>query len=125
MKRYRWYIMRVHTIALATAMLVFASMAAAQNEGAALSDSDLALFVMINVELQKLAEEYQPALNEAGSDAAKRAALEQEIQKKAEVVLAKNNSTPDGYRQTYQIVNSNPELRAKALQLIQQEREKR
>jgi hypothetical protein len=106
-------------------MLLSGSMAAAQNQGTALSDSDFTTFVIVNVELQKLGDEYQPAFNKAGEDPAKRAALEQEVQEKSKDVLAKNNLTPEGYRQIYKMVNADPALRAKALQLIQEEREKR
>lgn len=125
MKEFRFYRMHLQVIVLAAFLLSLSSMAAAQNQGAAISDSDFSTFVMVNVELQNLSDEYQAALNRPGEDPAKRAALEQEVQKKTEDVLAKNNMTPDGYRQIYKSVNSDPELRAKALQLIQQERQKR
>jgi hypothetical protein len=117
--------MPLHVMILVAALLGWSPLAAAQNTAAAVSDSDFATFVMVNVELQKLSDEYQPALNQAGEEAGKRAALEQEMQKKAEEVLAKNNLTPDAYRQIYKTVNSDQELRAKALQMIQQEREQR
>jgi hypothetical protein len=116
--------MPLQVVMLAASLLGLSSMAAAQNQNAAVSDSDFGTFVMINVELQKLSEEYQPAFESAGGDAEKRAGLEQEVKRKTADVLAKNNMTPDGYRRIYKAVNSDPELRAKALQLIQQERHK-
>lgn len=101
------------------------SMVLAQTQGAPLSDSDFTTFVMVNVELQKLSDEYEAAFNRAGEDPGKRAALQQEVEEKTKDVLAKNNLTPDGYRQIYKAVNADPQLRAKALQLIEQERKKR
>jgi hypothetical protein len=124
MKEFRWFRIPLQVLMLAAFFLGLSSMTAAQNQGAAVSDGDLATFVTINVELQKLSAEYQPAFESAGADAGNRAALEQEVKKKTADVLAKNNMTPDTYRQIYKTVNSDPELRAKVLQLIQQERQK-
>jgi hypothetical protein len=126
MKQFRWYRMRLRTIVLAAFFsLAFGSVAPAQEQAAAPSDGDFTTFVMVNVELQKLAEEYQPVFDKAGGDASKRAALEEELQGKSKEVLTKNNLTPEAYREIFKTVNSDPQLRAKALQMIQQERQKR
>jgi Domain of unknown function (DUF4168) len=124
MKQHRWPGMGLGAIALVTVMLVFASIAAAQKDGVAVSDNDFATFVLVNVELQNVSDEFQAAFNQAGDDPAKRAALEQEVQVKSKDVLAKNNLTAERYREIYKTVNADPELRNKALQQIQQERQK-
>ena len=124
MKQNRWRRMRLGTIGLVAALLIFGSMAAAQTDGVALSDSDFATFVMVNVELQNVSDEYQAAFGKAGDDPAKRAALEQEVQNKSKDVLAKNNLTAERYREIYKKVDADPGLRTKALQQIQQERQK-
>jgi hypothetical protein len=112
-------------IVLALCLWVLSCGAAAQDGGTSISEGDFATFVVVNVELQKLADEYQQAFTDAAEDPAKRAALEQQVQEKTKSILAKNNLTPDAYRQIYETVNSDPQLRAKALQWIERERQKR
>jgi hypothetical protein len=106
-------------------LFTFGSMAGAQVQAAELSESDFKTFVLVNVELQNLSDQYGPALDGSGDDAAKREGLQKEVQEKTLQVLAKNNLTPDAYQRLYKTVNGDPELRAKALQAIQQERQKR
>jgi len=119
------YTMTVRTIIFFLAgLLVASSIAAAQNQDAKLTDGEFATFVTVNVDLQKLAEEYHPALNAAGEDAAKRAGLQQQLQKKTQDVLARNNLTPEAYRQIYETVNADPPLRTKALLAIEAGRQK-
>jgi hypothetical protein len=102
-------------------LFTFGSIAGA----AQLSENDFRTFVLVNVELQNLSDEYGPAFDRSAGDAAKRAGLEREVQEKTLQVLAKNNLTPEAYRELYKTVNGDAELRAKALQAIQQERQKR
>jgi hypothetical protein len=123
MKQLLWHRLRSAAPICAVFLLVLGSMAAAQQQGTALDDREFATFVRINVELQDLSDEYQAAFEGAREDSGKRAALQQEIQEKSRDVLAKHDLTPDAYRQIYKTVNADPELRAKVLQAIQQERQ--
>jgi len=118
------YTMTVRAIIFLAGLLVASSIAAAENQDAKLTDGEFATFVTVNVDLQKLAEEYHPALNAAGEDAAKRAGLQQQLQKKTQDVLARNNLTPEAYRQIYETVNADPQLRTKALLAIEAGRQK-
>ena len=117
--------MTLPTIVLAVCLWGLSSVAAAQETGTYISEGDFASFVVINVELQELADEYQQPFTDAGDDPAKRAELEQEVQEKTKSILAKNNLKPERYREIYRTVNADPQLRDKALQMIEQERQKR
>jgi hypothetical protein len=112
-------------VLLAICLWGLSSVAAAQETGTYISEGDFASFVVINLELQELADEYQQPFTDAGDDPAKRAELEQEVQEKTKSILAKNNLTPERYREIYRTVNADPQLRDKALQMIEQERQKR
>jgi hypothetical protein len=94
--------------------------ALAQNT-AALSDAEFNKFVSVNVELQKLIDEYEGALKAAAEDPAKRVTLESELKDKSHQVLAKNEVTPERYREIYKIVDADPELRTKALLEIEKQ----
>jgi hypothetical protein len=124
MKNYRRLGVRVYSIVI-VGVLAFGSVAAAQKGEVAVTDGEFATFVTVNVDLQSLSDEYQAAFDKAGEDAAKRAALQREVQEKSRDVLARHNLTAERYREIFEVVNSDPALRTKALQQIQQEREKR
>jgi hypothetical protein len=101
-------------------LMAHGSVALAQNT-AALSDAEFNKFVSVNVELQKLIAQYEGAVKAAGEDAAQRAAVESELKEKSHQVLAKNEVTPERYREIYKIVDADPELRTKALLQIEQQ----
>jgi hypothetical protein len=116
-----------HIAAAATAaailLLSFSSATLAQNQGA-LAEVEFGKFVTINVELHKLMEQYEPALNAANEDPGKRAALESELKSKTHEVLAKNEVTPERYREIYKIIDADPQLRTKAMLQIEEQRQK-
>jgi hypothetical protein len=113
----------VGILVLSGLLLGSISITSAQSESAPLNDGDFSRFITVNVELQKLAEQYEPVFSAQGEDdPEKRATLQRELETKTRDVLTKNNLTPEGYREIYNTVNADPQLRTKALLAIEERR---
>lgn len=88
-----------------------------------LDPTQLKSFARVYVEFEKIRETYEPRLNQAQGD---REA--QDIQKEAGVkideALAREGLSRERYSQIINTLNTDTELRAKAMQLIDEERKK-
>jgi hypothetical protein len=117
--------------ALASAILVVGpkwSAQAASTEGKApapsrVSDKDLKAFAKAYVEYHKIKQTYEPKLRATKDDKAK-AKVEKEGNEKVRRVLEKQGLTPQKYNQLFAAVNRDPQLREKALDLIEAERQR-
>jgi hypothetical protein len=90
---------------------------------ASVSDSDLRAFVKAYVETQKIRQEYEPALLET-TDPEKNKQLHVQASAELKESLARHNLTVEQYNRIYAQVNSDEELRQKALKLIEEERKR-
>jgi signal recognition particle GTPase len=88
-----------------------------------ISDQQLKAFAKAYVELRKILQEYEAPLSSA-QDSQEQQKLQQEAKSKIEETLEKEGLNVQAYERIFTMVNSNGELRAKALRLINEERKR-
>jgi uncharacterized protein DUF4168 len=87
------------------------------------SDKDLRAFVKAYVEYQKIRQNYEPKMNNTRDEKEKQK-IQREGDDKVKQALEKQGLTPQAYNRLFSAVNGNPQLRQKALALINDERKK-
>jgi Domain of unknown function (DUF4168) len=87
------------------------------------SDKDLRAFVKAYVEYQKIRQNYEPKMNKTRDEKEKQK-IQREGDDKVKQALEKQGLTPQAYNRLFAAVNGNPQLRQKALALINDERKK-
>jgi Domain of unknown function (DUF4168) len=87
------------------------------------SDKDLRAFVKAYVEYQKIRQNYEPKVNNT-KDEKEKQRIQREGDDKVKQALDKQGLTPQAYNRLFVAVNGNPQLRQKALALINDERKK-
>ena len=87
------------------------------------SDKDLRAFVKAYVEYQKIRQNYEPKMNNTRDEKEKQR-IQREGDDKVKQALEKQGLTPQAYNKLFVAVNGNPQLRQKALALINDERKK-
>jgi hypothetical protein len=87
------------------------------------SDKDLRAFVKAYVEYQKIRQNYEPKMNNT-KDEREKQKIQREGDEKVKQALEKQGLTPQAYNRLFVAVNGNPQLRQKALSLINDERKK-
>lgn len=87
------------------------------------SDKDLRAFVKAYVEYQKIRQSYEPKMNNT-RDEKEKLKIQREGDDKVKQALEKQGLTPQAYNRLFVAVNGNPQLRQKALALINDERKK-
>jgi hypothetical protein len=87
------------------------------------SDKDLRAFVKAYVEYQKIRQNYEPKMNNTRDEKEKQK-IQREGDDKVKQALEKQGLTPQAYNRLFAAVNGNPQLRQKALALINDERKK-
>jgi hypothetical protein len=87
------------------------------------SDKDLRAFVKAYVEYQKIRQNYEPKMNNTRDEKEKQK-IQREGDDKVKQALEKQGLTPQAYNRLFVAVNGNPQLRQKALALINDERKK-
>jgi Domain of unknown function (DUF4168) len=87
------------------------------------SDKDLRAFVKAYVEYQKIRQNYEPKMNNT-KDEKEKQKIQREGDDKVKQALEKQGLTPQAYNRLFVAVNGNPQLRQKALTLINDERKK-
>jgi hypothetical protein len=97
--------------------------AQSDNQQANISDSDLTSFVKAYVETQKIRAQYEPALLDS-IDAQNNQQIQRQASAALEKTLAKYNLTVDRYNTIYNMVNSDDQLRQRALKVIKEERQR-
>jgi hypothetical protein len=85
--------------------------------------TQLRAFARVYVEFEKIRDTYQPRLSNAQRDE-EGAAIQKEAGVKIDEALAKEGLTRENYSQIINTLNTDSELRAKAMQLIDEERKK-
>jgi hypothetical protein len=92
-------------------------------EPANVSDKELRAFVKAYVEYQKIRQNYEPKMNNTRDEKEKQK-IQREGDDKVRQALEKQGLTPQTYNRLFVAVNGNPQLRQKALALINDERKK-
>ena len=87
------------------------------------SDKDLRAFVKAYVEYQKIRQNYEPKMNNTRDEKEKQR-IQREGDDKVKQALEKQGLTPQAYNRLFVAVNGSPQLRQKALALINDERKK-
>ena len=87
------------------------------------SDQELKAFAKAYVEYQKVRQHYESSLSNA-KDAAEKERIQQEGTQRAREAVEKRGLSVESYKRIFSTVNGNKELRKKALNLINEEREK-
>jgi Domain of unknown function (DUF4168) len=87
------------------------------------SDKDLRAFVKAYVEYQKIRQNYEPKMNSTRDEKEKQK-IQREGDDKVRQALEQQGLTPQAYNRLFAAVNGNPQLRQKALALINDERKK-
>jgi signal recognition particle GTPase len=85
--------------------------------------TQLKSFARVYVEFEKIRDTYEPRLNKAQGDQ-ETEAIQREAGAKIEEALAKEGLSRETYSQIINTLNTDSELRAKAMQLIDEERKK-
>jgi hypothetical protein len=93
----------------------------AYGQEADVTEKDLAAFVKVYVEIQKIRSEYEPALKEA-QEQQQRQKIQQEGEAKINAALAKQGMEAETYNRVFAAVSADEELRKKTVRLIEQER---
>jgi len=86
------------------------------------NDRDLKAFVNAYVEYQRIKRRYETRIRALKDESAKRK-LEQEGNQKVRYALERQGLTPQHYNELFTAVNGDPQLRRRALDLIQAERQ--
>ena len=87
------------------------------------TDKELAAFVKVYVQVQKIRSQYEPVLINT-QDPKERQKIQQEGDSKVRAALEKQGFAVEKYNKIFAAVNGDGELRKKTLQLIEQERQK-
>jgi len=88
-----------------------------------IDDTQLKSFARVYVQIEKIRDTYAPQLKES-QDAQRNTEIQKEAKSKIDDALSKEGMTAESYSQTVQIVSADNGLRAKAIELISQERAK-
>ena len=94
-----------------------------EDQQANISDRDLAAFVKAYVENQNIRLEYEPTLRNS-TDAKTRQEIQDQANEELKKSLAKQNISVEKYNTIYKRINSDEQLRAKVLQLVEEERKR-
>jgi hypothetical protein len=87
------------------------------------SDADLRAFVKAYVDNQKIRQQYEPSLKDS-TDSQKDQQIQDQANAELKKSLAKQNLTVEKYNAIYNQINSDEELRKKALKLVEEERKR-
>lgn len=93
------------------------------NQQSKIDPIQLKAFARVYVEFEKIRDIYEPRLNKAQGDQDAQV-IQKEAGAKIDEALAKEGLTRETYSQIINTLNSDSELRAKAMQLIDEERKK-
>jgi hypothetical protein len=85
--------------------------------------AQLKSFARVYVEFEKIRDTYEPRLNKAQGDQ-ETEVIQKEAKVKIDEALAKEGLSRETYSQIINTLNTDSELRAKAMQLIDEERKK-
>jgi len=91
------------------------------SDASGLSDKELKAFAKAYVDYQKIRQTYAPALEQA-KDPARKKQIEQEANAKIKRSLDAQGLSVTRYNQIFAQVNSNPPLRKRVLQQVEEER---
>jgi len=91
------------------------------SDASGLSDKELKAFAKVYVDYQKIRRTYAPALEQA-KDPARKKQIEQEANAKIKRSLDAQGLSVARYNQIFAQVNSNPPLRKRVLQQVEEER---
>jgi hypothetical protein len=93
------------------------------NQQSKIDPTQLQSFARVYVEFEKIRDTYEPRLNKAQGDQ-ETEAIQKEAKVKIDEALAKEGLSRETYSQIVNTLNTDSELRAKAMQLIDEERKK-
>ena len=93
------------------------------NQQSKIDPTQLKSFARVYVEFEKIRDTYEPRLNKAQGDQETQV-LQKEAGVKIDQALAKEGLSRETYSQIINTLNTDSELRAKAMQLIDEERKK-
>src|SRR5437867_2051860 len=93
------------------------------NQQSKIDPTQLKSFARVYVELEKIRDTYEPRLNKAQGDQ-ETEAIQKEAKVKIDEALAKEGLSRETYSQIINTLNTDSELRAKAMQLIDEDRKK-
>ena len=93
------------------------------NQQSKIDPTQLKSFARVYVEFEKIRDTYEPRLNKAQGDQ-ETEAIQKEAGAKINEALAKEGLSRETYSQIINTLNTDSELRAKAMQLIDEERKK-
>ena len=93
------------------------------NQQSKLDPTQLKSFARVYIEFEKIRDTYEPRLNKAQGDQEAQV-IQKEAGAKIDEALAKEGLSRETYSQILNTLNADSELRAKAMQLIDEERKK-
>ena len=93
------------------------------NQQSKIDPTQLKSFARVYVEFEKIRDTYEPRLNTAQGDQEAQV-IQKEAGAKIDEALAREGLSRETYGQIINTLNSDSELRAKAMQLIDEERKK-
>ena len=93
------------------------------NQQSKVDPTQLKSFARVYVEFEKIRDTYEPRLNKAQGDQEAQV-IQKEAGAKIDEALAREGLSRETYSQIINTLNSDSELRAKAMQLIDEERKK-
>ena len=93
------------------------------NQQSKIDPTQLKSFARVYVEFEKIRDTYEPRLNKAQGDQ-ETEVIQKEAKAKIDEALAKEGLSRETYSQIINTLNTDSELRAKAMQLIDEERKK-
>ena len=93
------------------------------NQQSEIDPSQLKSFARVYVEFEKIRDTYEPRLSKAQGEQEAQV-IQKEAGAKIDEALAKEGLSRETYRQIINTLNANNELRAKAMQLIDEARKK-
>ena len=93
------------------------------NQQSQIDPNQLKSFARVYVEFEKIRDAYEPRLNNAQGDQDTQV-IQKEAGAKIDEALAKEGLSRETYSQIINTLNTDSELRAKAMQLIDEERKK-
>jgi hypothetical protein len=96
---------------------------APQQDQSKIEATQLKAFARVYVEFEKIRDTYEPRLNKAQGDQETQV-IQKEAGAKIDEALAKEGLSRETYSQIINTLNADSELRAKAMQLIDEERKK-
>jgi hypothetical protein len=94
-----------------------------RSDASALSDKELKAFVKVYIDYQRIRSSYGPTLEKA-KDPAQKKLIELEANAKIKRSLDDQGLSVERYNQIFAQVNSNPPLRKKVVQQVEEERRK-